>query len=455
MGGILRAERAEGVGKINLSPLLEECFREMAAAVDPARLVRQNVAQEKGWLLVKGLAPFRLEGRRLWLAALGKAAAPMAQAAVEQLGDLICGGLVVSPCLEGSPMPLRSMLGSHPDPGQDSLKAGEALFALCAGLTEEDLLLVLLSGGGSALAVLPEPGLSLEVIRQVNRAMLRAALPIGMVNTVRKKLDRLKGGGLAQAAHKAAVIQLVLSDVVGNDLEMVASGPFLPDRTTATEALAILRENGLENGFPMEAWHFLQAKASLELSGTPHQERDPKVMTILVGDNLKALLAGQAFLKDQGFATMILSSRLEGEVEALARFHAQLLGEVLDSDHPLAPPCAILSGGESYLAVQGEGKGGRNQEFALRFLRNAPPGEAAWALLSAGTDGIDGNSPAAGAIVCQDTLARASTLQLSLDDALRRSDSFTFLERMGCALVTGPTGTNVADVRILLVPARS
>jgi len=427
----------------------------MVAAVDPAQLVRRNVSREGEWLLVEGLAPFRLEGRRLWLLALGKAAAPMAQAAVEQLGDLICGGLVVSPGLEASPMPLRSMPGSHPEPGEDSLKAGEALFALCASLTEEDLLLVFLSGGGSALAVLPEPGLSLEVIRQVNRVMLRAALPIGMVNTVRKELDRLKGGGLARAASKAAVIQLVLSDVVGNDLEMVASGPFLPDRTTAMEALAILRENRLENELPTAAWHFLQAKASLELAGTTHQERDPKVMTILIGDNLKALLAGQAFLIDQGFATMILSSRLEGEVEALARFHAQLLGEVLDSAHPLGPPCAVLSGGESYLAVLGEGKGRRNQEFALRFLRNAPSGEAAWALLSAGTDGIDGNSPAAGAIVCQDTLAQASTLELSLNDALQRSDSFTFLERLGCVLVTGPTGTNVADVRVLLVPARS
>ncbi|MEI6309033.1 MAG: DUF4147 domain-containing protein [bacterium] len=439
----------------SLSALLEECFREMVAAVDPARLVRQNVAQENGWLLVKGLPPCRLEGHRLWLVALGKAAAPMTQAAVEQLGDLICGGLVISPHPESFPPPLGSMSGSHPEPGEDSLKAGEALFQLCAGLTEEDLLLVLLSGGGSALAVLPEPGLSLEVIRQVNRVMLRSALPIGMVNTVRKKLDRLKGGGLARAAHQTSVIQLVLSDVVGNDLGMVASGPFFPDRTTAAETLNLLRKNGLEDELPLAAWHFLQAKASLESAGTPQQERVLKVTTILVGDNLKALLAGQAFLNGRGFATMVLSSRLEGEVEALARFHAQLLAEALDSGHPLAPPCAILSGGESYLTVLGEGRGGRNQEFTLRFLRNAPAGEAAWALLSAGTDGIDGNSPAAGAIVCQDTLAQASTLRLSLNDALRCNDSFTFLESLGCALVTGPTGTNVADVRVLLVPARS
>ncbi|MCX5970823.1 MAG: glycerate kinase, partial [Coprothermobacterota bacterium] len=197
----------------------------------------------------------------------------------------------------------------------------------------------------------------------------------------------------------------------------------------------------------------LQAKASLESAGTPHQERVPKVMTILVGDNLKALLAGQAFLNGHGFAAMILSSRLEGEVEALARFHAQLLVEVLDSGQPLAPPCAILSGGESYLTVLGEGRGGRNQEFALRFLRNAPAGEAAWALLSAGTDGIDGNSPAAGAIISQDTMAQTLRNRLSLEDALRRSDSYTFLEKLGRALVTGATGTNVADVRVLLVPA--
>ena len=203
----------------------------------------------------------------------------------------------------------------------------------------------------------------------------------------------------------------------------------------------------------MAAWHLLQAKASLESAGTPQQERALKVMTVLVGDNLKALVAGQAFLSSRGFATMILSSRLEGEVEALARVHAQLLAEVLDSGHPLAPPCAILSGGESYLTVLGEGEGGRNQEFALHFLRNTFGKEAAWALLSAGTDGTDGNSPAAGAIVSQDTLAHALTFGLSLEDALRHSDSYTYLEQLGCALVTGPTGTNVADVRVLLVPA--
>ncbi|MCX5970760.1 MAG: DUF4147 domain-containing protein, partial [Coprothermobacterota bacterium] len=153
--------------------ILEECFREMVKAVDPARLIHRNVVREGEWLLVKGLAPCRLEGRCLWLVALGKAAVPMAQAAVELLGDLIHGGLVVSPRLEALPWPLRSMSGSHPEPGEDSLKAGEALFQFCAGLTEGDLLLVLLSGGGSALAVLPEPGLTLEAIRQVNRVMLR------------------------------------------------------------------------------------------------------------------------------------------------------------------------------------------------------------------------------------------------------------------------------------------
>jgi glycerate 2-kinase len=427
----------------------------MVAAVDPAQLVRRNISREGGWLLVKGLAPYRLEGHRLWLVALGKAAGPMAQAALEQLGEWICGGLVVSPCLETFPSPLRSMSGSYPEPGEDSLKAGEALFQLCNGLTKGDLLLVLLSGGGSALAVLPEPGLSLEAIRQVNQVLLHSALPIRMVNAVRKKLDRLKGGGLARAAHRALVIQLVLSDVVGNDLGIVASGPFLPDRSTATETVHFLRQSGLEEELPMQAQILLQAKASLESARAPLEAPALRVMTVLLGDNLKALLAGQTFLSSRGFATMILSSRLEGDVEALARFHAQLLAEVLESGHPLAPPCAILSGGESYLNVLGEGRGGRNQEFALRFLRQELEGETAWALLSAGTDGIDGNSPAAGAIVSQDTLLQFPVINSALNDALQRNDSFTFLERLGCALVTGPTGTNVADVRVILVPAQT
>lgn len=428
--------------------LLEECFAAMVRAVDPNTLVQQALRHQGTFLYVRGEPVIDLgQVSRVWLAGLGKASMAMVKAAQAILGDRIYGGLLVSPVPAELAPPLQVVVGSHPLPDERSLDAGEQLFAMISSLEREDLLLFFLSGGGSSLAVLPVEGITLAEKQAAIQVLLRSPLSITQVNAVRKRLSRLKGGGLARAAFPATVWNFVLSDVVGDDLGTVASGPFQPARESADDIRSLLHNEGLLDHLP-------HAVNRVLLRPFPSQETVEGfswVHNVLLGGNLMALQAGKSFLERAGVPCLILSAQMEGEVQALANSHAQIAWEALRSGHPISPPCALLSGGESFLQVHGSGRGGRNQEFALYFAQAMEGYPGRWQLLSAGTDGIDGPTDAAGAIIDESTLTRARTLGLSSQAFLADNDSYSFFQRVGGLLRTGPTGTNVADIRLILL----
>jgi len=330
--------------------------------------------------------------------------------------------------------------------------------ALLRGLRAHDLVLVLVSGGASALLPAPVPGVSLADKADVTSQLLRAGATIGELNTVRKHLSRLKGGSLARAAAPARVIALVLSDVVGDDLSTIASGPTVADHTTYADALRVLEERGLRATAPASVVRHLEAGTRGEVPETP-KPRDAvfrRVKTLLIGSNRLSVEAAAREARGQGFRPLVLTTRLEGEAREAARVLVSVLRECVESGLPAAPPVCLLAGGETTVTVRGAGRGGRNQEMAVAgaIPLASFPAEAVMACLA--TDGVDGASEAAGGVADRTSLARARALGLApAEEFLAGNDSSGFLGPLGDLIVTGPTGTNVVDLAVLLAPARA
>lgn len=385
------------------------------------------------------LSPYLLGPRPDFILAFGKAALPMARAALKVYPGVPT--LIVPPVGTadlGAPPEARVMPGAHPVPDERSVGAAEEALKRLAALGESQQALVLVSGGGSALLAAPD-GVTLAEKQALTRELLHAGADIAEINTVRRHLSRVKGGRLAQAT-KANIRALLLSDVVGDDLSVIASGPTVPDTTTFADALAVLEKYGLEA--PEARAHFSSGAAD-----TPDDL--PNVTNTVVGSNRLLLEAAQRFLEGQGVRAVILGDTFEGEARELARFHASVIRSVQEYGAPVKAPLVLLSGGEATATVRGDGVGGRNQEFALALALAL--GEAGVYALSAGSDGIDGSSEAAGAFLTPDTLARAHELGLDAAEFLTRNDSGTFFARLGDALVTGPSGHNLNDFRALAV----
>jgi hydroxypyruvate reductase len=326
------------------------------------------------------------------------------------------------------------------------------------GLTADDVVVVLLSGGASALLPAPVSGLTLEDKAAVTSLLMRAGADITELNTVRKHLSRLKGGGLARAAAPARVVTLVLSDVVGDDLSTIASGPTVPDPTTYADARRILDDRGIASAVPASARRHLEAGQRGEIPETP-KPRDPifrRVRTCLVGSNRISVQAAAREARRQGLRPLVLTTRLEGEAREVARALVAILRECVESGAPAAPPVCLLAGGETTVTVRGAGRGGRNQEMAVAAaeLLASFPVEAVVAALA--TDGVDGASEAAGGVADRTSVARARALGLAPPAAfLAASDSNAFLGPLGDLIVTGPTGTNVVDLAVLLAAKRA
>lgn len=407
--------------------LLEDTYHAALAAVSPDHLLRPHLT---------GTRPD-------FVLAFGKAAVPMARSALDAY--LGVPTLVIPP--EGAadlpPLPNLTVIPArHPVPDESSVRAAEAALTRLSALSEDQEALVLVSGGGSALLCAPD-GVTLEQKQALTRELLRAGADIREINTVRKHLSRLKGGRLA-AATRAQIRALLLSDVVGDHPAIIASGPTVPDPTTFADSLAVLDRYGLDA--PEARAHFLSGVAG-EVDDTPKVL--PNVTTLVIGSNRLLLEAAQAALKAQDVRSLILGDAYTGDVRRLARFHAATVRSVLERRAPAAPPLVLLSGGEATVTVQGNGIGGRNQEFALCLVQElADLGVYA---LCAGSDGIDGNSDAAGAFLTPDSLGRAQAAGLEVADFLARNDSGTFFARLGDALVTGPTGHNLNDLRMIAV----
>jgi glycerate 2-kinase len=397
------------------------------------------------------------KGRVLVLAA-GKAAPAMAAAAEAVLGSLLTEGLAVSNAAGPPLRRVRLLLAGHPLPDARGLAAAVAVETLVHGLTGDDLVLVLLSGGASALLPAPVEGVTLADKAAVTSQLMRAGAGISELNTVRKHLSRLKGGGLARAASPARVVALVLSDVVGDDLSTIASGPTVPDPTTYADALRILSDRGIRSSVPPTALRHLEAGARGEVPETPKpgDRAFRRVRTRIIGSNRISVEAAAREARRQRLRPLVLTTGLEGEAREVARALVAILRECVDSGHPAEPPVCLLAGGETTVTVRGEGRGGRNQEIAVAAAAALAsfPVEAVVAALA--TDGIDGASEAAGGVADRTSVARAAALGLAPPAAfLAASDSSGFLAPLGDLIVTGPTGTNVVDLAVLLAAKRA
>jgi len=434
-------------------------------SVDPARLVSGQVRLRKGDLTVQGRR-YRLSSfRRVFLAAIGKAAPAMAESLAWILDDRLTEGLVLCPSgMTLSHPSLRCLPASHPLPDGRSLKAARAILSLARRAEKDDLLIMLLSGGGSAQTCLPAEGLTLADKRRVTDSLLRAGAGIVELNTVRKHLSRFKGGHLAQAAYPATVLNLVLSDVRGNDLGTIASGPTHWDSSTYAQARAVLQKYRLWTSASPPVRRVLEA--GVEGWAPETLKKGSRVFRVvesfILGDIRTALDAAAHRARELGLETRILSSSDQGEAREAARDYAALMQAIVNAGNRTGRPLCLLAGGELTVTVQGRGKGGRNSEFALAFLlemMKMPPVKSAgiagrkpsWLIASLGTDGLDGPTDAAGAWASDGIAGRALRLGLDPRAFLDRNDAYSFFKKTGSLIRTGPTGTNVMDLRLFLV----
>jgi glycerate-2-kinase len=390
---------------------------------------------------------------RVVVVGCGKAAAKMAAAVEAAWPEVPLSGLVVTTCGADLPSPppdrrIAVRFASHPVPDANGAAAAAAMLEAVRGLTPQDLVLVLVSGGGSALSTLPAAGLTLEDLVAVNRELLRSGAPIGEMNCIRKHLSDFSGGRLAAAAHPARVVTLAISDVPGDDPAVIASGPTVPDPTTFAQARALVAHHGM--ALPAAVTRHLAAAA--EESPKPG---DPR----LAGAELRMIAAPQMALdamareaRALGLAPLILGDALEGEAKELGKVLAGIARAAAAHGHPLRPPCVLLSGGETTVTLPAEaaGRGGRSLECLLGLTLALEGAPGTWALC-ADSDGIDGRSDAAGGIAAPDSLARARAAGIDPRAMLAAHDSYGVFGALGDLLVTGPTLTNVNDLRAVLV----
>ena len=321
-----------------------------------------------------------------------------------------------------------------------------------AKATDKDLVISLISGGGSALLCQPAKGITLSEKQTVTGMLLDCGASIDEINTIRKHISAAKGGQMARAAFPATVVNLMLSDVVGDKMDVIASGPFVPDPSTFEDALGILQKYDLK-GVPEAIVQRLEDGAQGQIPDTP-KAGDPVflyVSNIIVGSNILALEAAEKKARTFGYNTLILSSLIEGETRDVARVHCAIAKEVVRSDRPIAKPACIISGGETTVTIRGKGLGGRNQEFCLASAIEIAELPFKVVVLSGGTDGNDGPTDAAGAIVDPFTVTRGRKAGMAAGTFLNNNDAYHFFEKTEDLLMTGPTNTNVMDVRLLLV----
>jgi glycerate 2-kinase len=422
------------------------------AAVEPAGAVRQALKVDANGFTAGGRDYDLGSFARVLVVGAGKASAPMAAAVEEVIGDRarVEGSVTVRYGHAAPTRHVRIREAGHPVPNAAGVEATKAIVDLLEGTTREDLVVCVISGGGSALLTLPAEGISLEDLQRTTDALLRCGATINEINVVRKHLDVVKGGGLARLAAPARVLTLVLSDVVGNPLDAIASGPTVPDTSTFADAARVFDRYSLWISVPDSVVSRIRTGASGALPDTP-KAGDPlfaECQTVVVGSNLLACEAAACTAAEAGFNTLILTTFVEGEAREAGRVLAGVLREVDASAHPVARPACVVAGGETTVTIRGEGRGGRNQELALSAAFSLR-GVDGVVLASIGTDGSDGPTDAAGAWVDGSTLSRAERLGLDAASSLAANDSYTFFDALGDLVRTGPTQTNVNDLYLL------
>lgn len=431
---------------------LDQILEAALGAIEPGRCLHQLLTLDQSELTTPSATFDLRDFRKVWLLAVGKASIPMAMALEEILASYLEEGQAVAPRSDqGLLFKTKVWQASHPEPDQAGLEAAAGILEwLQQELEERDLLVLALSGGGSALFPAPLPGISLEDKQKVTHELLRSGATIHEMNALRKHLSRVKGGRLLDFTRGARVLVLALSDVAGDDFSSIASGPASPDPTTRQDCLEILERYHLRSSLPPSVTNSLNLEQGSE-TPKPGDPRFSRVSHCLVANNHTALAGAAEKAARLGYTPLILSSSLSGECHSTAANLAAIAREVVHYSSPVAPPCCLLSGGECTLRVRGEGKGGRNQEMALEFSRHIEDWNAPLLFASVGSDGIDGPTDAAGAVVDPKTLRRAAALGLDPRAYLARNDSYHFFQRLEDLILTGPTQTNVMDLQILLI----
>jgi hydroxypyruvate reductase len=432
---------------------LERIFMAGLKAVDPEEAIKRNI-ELVGEQLRVGEWTYNLNSfKRIFVTGFGKGTAPMAKALEDILGDRLTEGWITVKYQHTLPLKkVRVMEAGHPIPDQAGLEATRFILERLKDCTEQDLVLCAFSGGGSALSPAPRPPIELSEKQATTQLLLECGATIFELNSIRKHLSTCKGGQLARVAYPAAVVSLYLSDVVGDPLDVISSGPTVPDTSTFADCMRIVERYGLAAKLPASVFKLLKDGADGVIEDTPKSGDIvfEKARNLVVGSNRAALVAAAYKAKKLGYNTLVLSSFLQGEAREIAQAFTAIGKEVAASGYPVAAPACILAGGETTVTIRGKGKGGRNQELALAATLSLD-GWPRVALLSAGTDGTDGPTDAAGAFADGDTCRNATQQELNPETYLKNNDSYHFFKKLDDLLITGPTRTNVMDMIILLV----
>jgi glycerate 2-kinase len=437
---------------------LADIFDAALAAVDPCNAVLNAVRMEHDHLLVAGETYDLAEFERIIVVGAGKATARMALALETLLGNKIAAGLIVVKDGHTAPLTIIDQVeAAHPVPNQAGIAGTQRILDMASATDEKTLVIGLISGGASALLIAPVEGVTLQDKQETTRLLLNAGANIFELNAVRKHLSRVKGGRLAEAAFPARLVTLIVSDVIGDPLDVIASGPTSPDNSTFSEAWAVIEKFGVSEKLPARVADYLQRGISGQVVETV-KENDPvlaRTRNVIVAGINQALDAARQRSTQLGYSARVISDTLQGDADDAARLLAQAARDELAGMKPDQRRC-LLYGGETTVTVHGNGKGGRNQQLALVFGLEVD-GLPGVAMLSAGTDGTDGPTDAAGAMVDADTIAQAKRQGIDTQHYLGNNDSYAFFDKLDsesgtrCHFKTGPTGTNVMDIQIVLL----
>ncbi len=431
----------------------DRIFGSAVHAVDAEQCVKSFVSLDGDTLTIDGQTYDLGIFENVVAVGAGKATPRMAVALESILGDRITAGLINTKYEHSEPLTqIETVECGHPVPDLAGVEGTNRILALLEEADEHTLVICLLSGGGSAILPAPCEGITLEDKQETTRLLLSCGANIVELNAVRKHLSRVKGGGLARMAFPATVVALMLSDVIGDPLDVIASGPTVPDSSTYKTCAEIFSKYELTDSLPATVAERLKLGLSGEVGDTPKpgDEALSRVQNVVVGSNGLAVFAAHEKAVELGYNTLVLTTRLEGEAREIAHVYSAIGKEILSSGTPVAPPACVIAGGETTVTVRGSGKGGRNQEIALAGAQQI----AGWSplvLFSGGTDGTDGPTDAAGAVSDGQTMERAEEAELSSNEYLRNNDAYHFFKALDDLVMTGPTGTNVADVAFVLV----
>jgi hydroxypyruvate reductase len=434
----------------------DRVVRIMAAgldAVDPSKAVERYMQREDDRIMI-GHQVYDLDSfDRVLLVGFGKASIPMGDTASQILEDILWEGIIISKTILTRNNPrLPVFEGSHPIPSQRSIDGTQKMVDLLSTTTENDLVICLISGGGSALLTLPSEGISLDDLQALTKLLLECGATINEINCLRKHISQVKGGQLARIAAPARIATLILSDVVGDPLDVIASGPTVPDPTSYANALGILMKFGIEAQTPDSILDHLKFGMLGEIQETP-KAGDPifaQTQNVIIGNNYLAAKAAIEQAKAEGFNTLLLTTSLQGEARVAGQMMASVIKQVVISGDPIPRPACIIAGGETTVTIQGDGRGGRNQELALAAVSDLADLPEVM-LISLATDGEDGPTNAAGAVVTGDTLQQARIMNQNPLEYLSRNDAYHFFDPLGDLLKPNATQTNVNDLTFLLI----